>query len=330
MNSMNFVVQEDDPKRLDIYLVEQFKESSEYHLTRSQLKKHIENGAVTINKKKIHKAGYQIEAQDEIVFTLLAPEGEPLEPYDFPLNIIHEEENFIVINKPAGLTVHPGAGTGNKTLLNALIHHKHISPQQFISQGATASDRPGIVHRLDKETTGVMVIAKNLSTLANLSEQFQKRVVKKEYLALVLRKLRGGLPFDKDDEGIIEAPIGRSSFKRTQMSVREDGRESKTEWKIKNRYKYAYLLEIQLLTGRTHQIRVHMDHVGSGVIGDPVYGNFETFPKDVLKAAKTFGRQALHSESITFLHPITEKPCTFKAPIPSDLSSLISYFSEES
>ena len=144
----------------------------------------------------------------------------------------------------------------------------------------------------------------------------------------MLRKQRGGLPFDEEDEGVISGAIGRSPFMRTQMAVVENGRESKTKWKIRERYRFGYLLDIELLTGRTHQIRVHMNHVGSGVVGDSVYGNFETFPDEVLKIAKRFGRQALHAKSLTFLHPQDKKPCTFTSPVPDDFKELISYFKE--
>ena len=326
---LTFIIPESNTGRLDTVLTQLVSEKNSEELsflTRSQLKKLIEGGYVYVNENVVKKAGAAVEEGDEVSLELPEATGSDLLPYEFPLDIIYEEDSFLVLNKPPGIPVHPGAGTGEKTLLNALIYHQKIEAQNF--QG---SMRPGIVHRLDKDTTGVMVVAKTQASLSNLSSQFHDRTVQKRYQTLALRKPRGGgLPFEESAEGEIQAAIARSSKNKLRMVVEEGGKPAITRWQIVEAFLHGVLLDIELLTGRTHQIRVHLEHVGSGIIGDPTYGNFDTLPNTLSILAKEFGRQALHSRYLRFAHPKSGEPCEFEAPVPSEMLNLIASFREES
>jgi len=224
------------------------------------------------------------------------PEKSKLEAENIPLDIIYEDKDILVINKPRGLTVHPGAGNRSGTLVNALLHHcRDLS-------GIGGVERPGIVHRLDKDTSGILLVAKNDKAHQVLSAQFKDRTIQKTYLAIVK-----GNP--KKDEGTIAEPIGRHPVNRKKMAVSHKGREAVTHYKVLKRFKEYSLVELKPKTGRTHQLRVHLAHIGHSILGDPVYGKGNA--------------QLLHAYKIKFTHPRTEKELEFEAKLPDDMLKLI-------
>ncbi|MFH1454491.1 MAG: RluA family pseudouridine synthase [Armatimonadota bacterium] len=271
--------------------------------SRSFTQKLIKTGNVTVNNKVI-KANYKINEKDKIKIFIPELKKLDLEPEDIPLDIIYEDNDIIVINKPKGMTVHPGAGSKKGTLVSALLAHcSDLS-------GIGGVERPGIVHRLDKDTSGIIIAAKNDSSHIKLSNQFSKRQVSKTYLALV-----HGIP--KNNEGIIEKPIGRHPKNRKKMAVREDGRTAKTKWKMIKSYEKYALLEVNIYTGRTHQIRVHLNFAGLPVVGDQLYGK--------KSADENLGltSQFLHAYKIGFTHPKTEEFIEFTADISFELKNIL-------
>lgn len=273
-----------------------------------------------LKEEKISCNGKICKAKDKALFenTLrlnIHPELETrvkasIEGQDIPLQIIHEDEDILVINKPAGLVVHPGAGNGDGTLLNALLHY---------NPSAKTLIRAGIVHRLDKETTGLMVVAKTVACQTMLIEQLQARSIKRHYLALVYGHLI--------TSGQIETFFGRHPKNRLKMAVKNSGREALTYYKINKKFNEFTLLDIELGSGRTHQIRVHMSHIRHPLVGDPLYGARLRLPKNASSAVcdrlKNFKRQALHAQRLAFVHPILKEPMNFNAPIPDDFKSLL-------
>ena len=230
------------------------------------------------------------------------PEESLQQPEDIPLAILHEDADILVINKPAGLVVHPGSGNWQGTLLNALLHH---APQ------LAAIPRAGIVHRLDKDTSGLLVVAKTLEAQTDLVRQLQARTVKRHYLALA----HGVVARD----GVVDAPIGRHPLQRTKMAVVGGGRAARTHYHVLERFAHATLLECALETGRTHQIRVHMAELGHPLIGDPVYG-----PRRRAQALLAgFPRQALHAWRLALVHPATRSEMGWEAPLPEDFAQLL-------
>lgn len=232
---------------------------------------------------------------------------------DIPLTVLHEDDDLVVIDKPAGLVVHPGAGHADQTLVNALLFHvRDLS-------GVGGEIRPGIVHRLDKDTSGVMIIAKNDEAHQRLSAAWNTDAVRKEYLALVY----GTPPAAK---GTIDAPVGRDPRERKRMAVVPGGRRAVTDYEVVERYRYASLVRCRLRTGRTHQIRVHMKHLGHPIVGDPVYSGpqWHGIPdRKVQKALASMTRQALHAARIAFRHPRSGELVTCEAPMPSDMAQLV-------
>jgi len=321
-DELNFIVSPPGG-RLDKILFELLRAHPDYEfLSRTSVQDWIEEGNVRVNNKVIFKSSQKISASDKL--TVVPPEIETknLVPYDFQLEILFEDEDIVVINKPAGLTVHPGAGNRDKTLVNALINR---FGQQFNS--FSGSDRPGVVHRLDRDTTGVLVVARTERAMKGLVDQFSNRKAKREYLALVrtLPRAQGGV--HTQDSGKIDANIGRNPVRRTEMAVLESGGlKAVTNWKVEERFPYATLLRVSLETGRTHQIRVHMNHIKSPVMGDPVYGDFDMLPLNLLRTVKAFGRQALHAEKLGFVHPGTGKEMSFVAELPQDMRNLLATF----
>lgn len=295
-------------------------------ITRSQIKLWIEAGQVSVNRKVVLKAGTLVKALSDLTLVYHCPSQLEHEPYEFNLNIVYEDDDVLVLDKPAGISVHPGAGEKRKTLYNALLHYlqKQISTKQvkFLRE-----KRAGIVHRLDKDTTGLLLIAKNLITLNKLTQQFKQRTIRRTYLALVLSHPRGGNTIHKSSSGIIEGNIGRNPKSRKEMCVlKSGGRSAVTHWNVMQRLTHAALLRLNLETGRTHQIRVHLNHIGAPVIGDVTYGNFSTLPADLRKAANTFGRQALHAAALEFIHPTTGKLIKFESELPGDFKKLLETF----
>ena len=283
---------EDAGTRLDKLLSLHFPQHS-----RSYFQYLIEQGAVLVNGSPVKKKETLKEGDEIEVCFLLTPEIS-LEPQDIPLDILYEDEHLIAVNKPADLVVHPAPGHPKNTFVNALLFHCRNLP-------STDPVRPGIVHRLDKDTSGVLLAAKTSQAHAKLVELFSERRIQKHYLAICV-----GTP----KEGLIDAPIGRHRVHRKEMAVCfEKGKEAKSICKILGKAQQLSLVEIQLLTGRTHQIRVHLKHLGAPVLGDSVYGNGST--------NKRFNttRQLLHSHRLNFIHPMTHVPLHLKAPIPKDI-----------
>jgi len=286
---------EDEGKRIDVFL------AAELDYTRSYIKKLIVDGLVFVNGKTV-KPSYKVKENDEVVVNI--PEAEKIDvlPENIPLDILYEDDDIIVINKPQGMVVHPAPGNYSGTLVNALLYHcKNLS-------GINGILRPGIVHRLDKDTSGVMVIAKNDKAHISLSNQIKERSVFKKYVAIVEGVI-------KDEEGKIEAPIGRHPVDRKKMAVIGDGRYALTLYKVLERFKENTLVEAVIKTGRTHQIRVHMAYIGHPVVGDPVYG----FKKQKFKLEG----QALHSRVLGFMHPTKGVYMEFEAPLPEYFVRLI-------
>jgi 23S rRNA pseudouridine1911/1915/1917 synthase len=227
-----------------------------------------------------------------------------------PLSIVYEDDHLLIINKPAGLVVHPGAGNPEGTMLNALLHH---------APALNKLARAGIVHRLDKETSGLLVVARTETVRLDLIGQLKQRTLKREYLALVQGLLVAG--------GTVDAPIGRHAQVRTRMAVKEDGREAVSHYRIEKKYRAHTLLRVKLESGRTHQIRVHMAHLKHPLVGDPVYGGRLQLPKGasaaLIAALQGFKRQALHAARLGLVHPVTGKSVEWEAPMPDDMQALL-------
>ena len=288
-----------------------------HSLSRARLKTLIQQGGLYIDesvatspKTKIHVG--QILRLEEPEVTNLA-----LQPEVIPLHILYEDDHLLVINKPAGLVVHPGAGRMSGTLVNALLHHCG----KFLP-GIGGERRPGIVHRLDKDTSGLMVVAKDEMSLSNLQKQFQTRRIDRHYQALVWGLVARA-------EGVIDAPIGRHPRDRLKMTVRDDGREAVTNFKLVEAFEtFACQVACRLETGRTHQIRVHFSHCGYPLLGDPLYGTpnrrlFAAVPPKALAALKSLPGQALHAAELGFTHPHTKKRLHFNMNPSSDFEDVV-------
>jgi 23S rRNA pseudouridine1911/1915/1917 synthase len=311
--------------RLDIFLTQHFdKEIGGFGLSRSRLQRLIEAGLITVNGEPA-KASTRLKLSDSVELSTLPTAETDLVAEDLPLDVIYEDDACIVINKAPGMAVHPGAGSGSGTLVNALLHHCPAL------KGTGADARPGIVHRLDKDTSGVMVVAKNYYSLQNLARQFKDRAVQKQYLAVVWGKV-------ENDSGIIDRPIGRHRFQRRKMSSRFAilrTREALTEWNVEKRYqlkadarntRWVTLLRLRPKTGRTHQIRVHLAELGYPLIGDKIYGRRS--PSGAAKSAAIsllddFPRQALHAHKLAFNHPQTGRRIEFSASLHHDMHRLV-------
>jgi 23S rRNA pseudouridine1911/1915/1917 synthase len=312
-----------DAGRLDKVLHDLLTKLPDYEvISRTQVQEWIEEGNVSLNQKVVFKSSAKISANDKISVVPPAIETRVIPPYEFPLDVLFEDKDLVVINKPAGLTVHPGAGNRDKTLVNALVYRYGASFADISS-----SDRPGVVHRLDKDTTGVLVVARSEKATKGLIDQFSSRKANRQYLALVrtLPRAEGGL--HSANSGSVDANIGRNPVRRTEMAVLPSGGlRAVTNWKVEERFPYGAVVRLSLETGRTHQIRVHMEHLKSPVIGDTTYGNFDMLPQNLLRATKSFNRQALHAETLGFAHPITGEAMKFSSPMPQDMSDLIQTF----
>lgn len=295
--------------RMDSFLAEQKEFAS-----RSQIKRLIEEGNVLLDGKPV-KPSAKVRAGDEIVVSVPpAKPGAPLAE-SIPLQVLFEDEHLVVIDKPAGLTVHPTPGKITNTLVNALLYHcTDLS-------GIGGVIKPGIVHRLDKLTSGVMVAAKTDAAHIGLSAQFKVHSIERAYLALVW-----GLP--AKDSGRIESLIGRNPRHRLKMTGRTGkGRLAITEWTVKKRFSHFALVEARLFTGRTHQIRVHFTESGHPLVGDPLYGRGRNFPDklapEVKAALQGLERQALHAYKLGFVHPITGQKLEFNSQIPEDIQAVL-------
>ena len=279
-----------DGRRLDVQL------SEETGISRSRAAALMEEGYCLLEGKPCRKAGTKPPAGREVVLTVPAPRDAAPQAEDISLEILYEDGDLAVVVKPRGMVVHPAAGHSEGTLVNALLG----SLDEL--SGIGGEKRPGIVHRLDKDTSGVMMVAKNDETQTELSRMLKDREIEKHYLALAEGIM-------KEKEGVIEAPIGRSKKDRKKMAVDPDGRPAVTEWKVLAEGRNCSLLDVHILTGRTHQIRVHMRSIQHPVCGDPLYG----FEKGVKVPCLM-----LHARSLSFLHPRTKEKKTFQAPLPGD------------
>jgi 23S rRNA pseudouridine1911/1915/1917 synthase len=299
-------------QRLDTYLAKQIG-----NLSRSRIKSLMDIGLITLNGKQV-KPSYLVRWGEEVVVYVPGPAPSPLTPEDIPLDVRYEDQHLIVINKPAGMVVHPAKGHPSGTLVNALLHHCRDLA------GIGGELRPGLVHRIDKETSGLLVIAKDDKTLAGLAKQFKKKKTERTYRAIAWGY------FDPP-EGRIEAPLGRTQKDRKLFGVVPGGKEASTRYKTLEWFELFSLLELQLETGRTHQIRIHLKHAGHPVFGDPQYGgrNRRLGPLTTRQRAfvaelfKTLPRQALHAAVLGFLHPITGHSMYFKSEFPEDIQLVL-------
>ncbi|ALO36705.1 23S rRNA pseudouridylate synthase [Colwellia sp. MT41] len=298
-------------KRFDQTLAKMFPDYS-----RSRIKEWILAGQVQVNSEVLTRPREKMYGGEVVEINAKVQAELRFEPQNIPLNIVYEDEYILVINKPVGLVVHPGAGNPNGTLLNALLHHY---PQIDVVP------RAGIVHRLDKDTTGLMVIAKTIPAQTNLVEAMQLREITREYEAIACGVMTAG--------GVVDAPIGRHSTKRTQMAVSFVGRPSVTHYRVLEKYRLHTRLRLRLETGRTHQIRVHMSHITHPLVGDPVYGGRPRPPKnatpELLTKLRSFKRQALHAAMLSLFHPITGEEMTWHADLPEDFVELIELLQED-
>jgi len=280
--------------------------------TRSRVRKLIDTGCVTINNGP-SKPSTRVRTGDLIAVDEPPPKPLDTEAQDIPLDVVYEDDELLVVNKPTGLVIHPAAGNPSGTLVNALLHHcTDLS-------GIGGVERPGIVHRLDKETTGLLVVAKSDRAHLALSLAFRQRTVHKTYLAVCF-----GVP--DPPEGVVDAPIDRHPRERQRMAVVKSGRTARTRYHMQEGLSGASLLTCRPVTGRTHQIRVHMAHIGHALVGDPLYSGrqWRNLPDPRTQAAcRHFPRQALHAWRLEFEHPTTRETVSFEAPIPDDIQRLL-------
>ena len=298
-------------QRLDVVLAELVPDYS-----RNRLKQWLLEGQILLDGQQA-KPKTRVYGDQQLQLDIkVADVDEMCVPEDIPLNIVYEDESLIVVNKPAGLVVHPAAGHRQGTLQNALL---------YFDKTLADVPRAGIVHRLDKDTSGLMVVARPLASHKYLVNQIQQRDVHREYQTLVHGVMTGG--------GTVDQPIGRHAHDRIRMTVREDGRPSVTHYRVLDRYRVYTHLHVELETGRTHQIRVHMQHLRHPVVGDPVYAGRSRLPagadENFLELLKNFKRQALHAWRLSLNHPETGELIQWEAPLPEDMENLIAGMKED-
>lgn len=291
----NKIIIADKSERLDVFLSEKLDK------TRSAVKKLVDDGEITVGGNKV-KAGRVLKIGEEIFVNIPDPVKLDLEAENIPLDIIYQDKDIAIINKPQGMTVHAGNGTHGSTLVNALLYHLDSL------SGINGVIRPGIVHRIDKDTSGLLVVAKNDAAHLSLSEQIKNKTCHRIYLAL----LEGTV---KQNDGIIDTFIGRSDKNRTMMAVKDSGRRAVTHFKVLKRYKEFTFAEFRLETGRTHQIRVHCKYIGHPIVGDPVYG----YEKQKFK----LNGQLLHAWKLELTHPSTGERMNFEAPLPDYFQAVL-------
>lgn len=291
----NKIIIADKSERLDVFLSEKLDK------TRSAVKKLVDDGEITVGGNKV-KAGRVLKIGEEISVNIPDPVKLDLEAENIPLDIIYQDKDIAIINKPQGMTVHAGNGTHGSTLVNALLYHLDSL------SGINGVIRPGIVHRIDKDTSGLLVVAKNDAAHLSLSEQIKNKTCHRIYLAL----LEGTV---KQNDGIIDTFIGRSDKNRTMMAVKDSGRRAVTHFKVLKRYKEFTFAEFKLETGRTHQIRVHCKYIGHPIVGDPVYG----YEKQKFK----LNGQLLHAWKLELTHPSTGERMSFEAPLPDYFQAVL-------
>ena len=292
------IVEKDVNTRIDKFLSEYFED-----LSRSHIKNCLANGEILVNNLKV-KAGYNLKAEDQIIINDIIPKEIDIKPQNIPLDILYEDSDVLVVNKPKGMVVHPAAGNYENTLVNAVLFHCGDS-----LSGINGVMRPGILHRIDKNTSGLLLIAKNDEAHIFLAEQIKEHSLSREYEAVVYGNI-------KEDEGVINAPIGRHPVKRKQMAVTEkNSKYAETHFTVVKRYGDFTHVRLWLKTGRTHQIRVHMAYIGHPVAGDDVYG-----PKKVIKKLEG---QCLHARKIGFIHPVTREYMEFSSDLPQYFTAFL-------
>lgn len=296
--------------RLDQCLAEIFPDYS-----RSKLQTWIKSGRVLVNGVAL-KAKDKLDGGEDIRLDAEAEVVLENEAENIPLDIVYEDEALLIINKPAGLVVHPAAGNWHGTLVNALLYHE---------PSLNTLPRAGIVHRLDKDTSGLLMIAKTLQAHNSLTEQLQDRSITREYLALVKGWMTAG--------GTVDEPIGRHPIDRKRNAVREDGKPAVTHYRLEQRFKRHTLVRVKLETGRTHQIRVHMAYINYPLVGDQVYGGRFQLPakcsEKLVAALRDFKRQALHAAKLGLEHPVTGEYCEWEQPLPEDMQQLLAVLAED-
>ncbi len=290
--------------RLDQCLAEIFPDYS-----RSKLQTWIKAGRVTVNKTSL-KAKDKVDGGEQIILDAEAEEVMEYQAEDIPLDIVYEDDSILIVNKPAGLVVHPAVGHWQGTLVNALLNHQ---------PSLKTLPRAGIVHRLDKDTSGLLMVAKTLQAHNSLSSQLQNRTITREYLALVKGWMTAG--------GTVDEPLGRHPADRKKHTVRDDGKHAVTHYRLAQRFKRHTLVRVKLETGRTHQIRVHMAYIRYPLVGDPVYGGRFQMPANCSPELETvlrgFKRQALHATRLGLQHPETNEYCEWELAVPEDMANLI-------
>jgi len=285
--------------RLDHFLVRQFPD-----ISRATFGRLVRSGSILVNDLQV-KAGYRLHEEDTVTVIFPQKESTSLLAQPVEFGILYEDDDLLVVNKPAGLVVHPGVGNRQGTLVNGLLY-------RYPSLPGNDSERPGIVHRLDKDTSGILLVAKSETALRRLGESFKNRLVSKTYHALLLRH-------PGQERGRLVAPIGRHPVNRKKMAIRQhNGRYAATNWQVKQIWPGFCFVEIDLETGRTHQIRVHMASLGSPVAGDCLYGGRVKASLDL-----TVDRQLLHASTLCFLHPVSGEKMEFTAPLPDDMQKVI-------
>lgn len=306
-----------DPLRVDKFLMNFIENAS-----RTKIQKAAKNGNIFVNSETV-KSNHKVKAGDEVKVLMEYPPYENLlEPENIPIDIVYEDDQLLVVNKSAGMVVHPGHGNYSGTLINALIYHIDNLPKN-------TSNRPGLVHRIDKDTSGLLVVAKTEEAMTHLSKQFFHKTSQREYVALVWGDV-------EEDEGTVEGNIGRHPKNRLQNMVYEgdkadDGKPAVTHYKVIERFGYVTLVSCTLETGRTHQIRVHMKYIGHTLFNDERYGgdrilkgtNFTKYKQFVENCFKVLPRQALHAKTLGFNHPATEEFMSFSTPLPQDMEDCI-------
>ena len=303
------------PLRIDKFLMNQIRNA-----TRNKIQQAARSGNIRVGDQVV-KQNYKVKPGDTIRILFEHPPYEYLlTPEDLPLDIIYEDQDLLVVNKQAGMVVHPGHGNYSGTLVNALLHHLENLPMN-------SDQRPGLVHRIDKDTSGLLVIAKTELAMSRLALQFFEKTTEREYLALVWGDL-------KEDSGTIEGPIGRNPKNRLQMQVFPDGEQGKeavTHYEVRERFGYVTLVACRLETGRTHQIRVHMKYIGHPLFNDARYGGdrilkgttYTKYKQFVENAFRLCPRQALHARTLGFVHPVSGDKMQFEAPVPEDMQACI-------
>lgn len=312
-----------DPVRLDKFLAS----CNDLDLSRAFIQQIISDGMVTVDGRAVTK-NHRLRGGEQIVLHIPPPELPDLSPENIPLDIVYEDEYLAVVNKPAGLVVHPAPGNPDHTLVNALLYRFHKLAPDDSAEGV----RPGIIHRLDKNTSGLLIVAKDDKVARMLRQQLADRKITKLYTAVVC----GHMP---EEAGTIDLPIGRSIRDRKKMTVTNvHSREAVTHYRVLERFRLNELLEVRLETGRTHQIRVHMAHINRPILGDPEYGGRQRWLRGIMPQERKLAtqllalidRQALHARSLIFMHPIANREMSVTSDLPEDLRKLIDRLRAES